>query len=105
VFCYPSFVVLVLALLGARPALPMGVAPEAIAEFFLLRFRLKNIFFLLFLHRHILQEIPCFLFVLSNRRSMLLIRVAPRTIGGFLGNNRTQIVSLTYNFVDFTRYL
>jgi hypothetical protein len=105
VFCYPSSVVLVLASSGARPALPMGVAPEAIADFFLLGYRHKYILFLLFLHHHILQEIPCFLFASSSRRSMLLIRVAPRAIGGFLGNNRTQIISLTYNFIDFTRYL
>jgi hypothetical protein len=30
-----------------------------------------------------------FLFASSSRRSMLLIRVAPGAIGGFLGNNRT----------------
>jgi hypothetical protein len=83
----------------------MVVAPEAIDEFFLFGYRLKDIYSLLFLHHHILQEIPCFLFISSSRRSMLLIRVAPRAIGGFLGNNRTQIISLTYNFVDFTRYL
>jgi hypothetical protein len=34
VFYYLSFVVLVLISSGARPALPMVVAPEAIADFF-----------------------------------------------------------------------
>jgi hypothetical protein len=61
VFYYLSFVVLVLILLGARPVLPMGVAPEATANFFLFEYRLKDICsYLFFRHRHILQEISCF---------------------------------------------
>jgi hypothetical protein len=66
----------------------MGVAPEAIAE--------KNcsgIDSKIFAPRYSCIIISCkknlFLFVLSSRGSMLLIRVASEAMGGFLGNNHS----------------
>jgi hypothetical protein len=106
VFCYLSSVVLVLISSGARPAVPMGVAPEAIVEFFLFGCRLKDICSFLFFHRHILQEFSCFFFVLPNRRSYASDKISPLAMSGFLLETIivSGLVCLTYNFIDFTRY-
>jgi hypothetical protein len=66
----------------------MGVAPETIADFFCSGIDSK-----IFAPRYSCIVISCkkilFLLVLSSRQSMLLIRVAPEAMGGFLGNNHS----------------
>jgi hypothetical protein len=66
----------------------MGVAPEAIAEFFCSGIDSK-----IFAPCYSCIVISCkkflFLFVSSSKRSMLLIRVAPKAMGVFLGNNHS----------------
>jgi hypothetical protein len=86
---------------------PDGSSPRGYSQFFLFGYRLKDICSFLSFHRHILQN---FLVSFLFRRIgdlMLLTRVAPEAMSGFLLETIivSGLVCLTYNFIDFTRYL
>jgi hypothetical protein len=72
---------------GARPALPMGVAPEAIVE------KKSSIDSKIFTHCLSCIAISCikicFLFFLSGAQTALPIRVAPKAMSVFLGNDHS----------------
>jgi hypothetical protein len=67
---------------GARSALPMGVAPEAIVELYLFKYRLKislSLIIIFVMHKKI-----HFVTFLSGARPALSIGVAPETMMGCL---------------------
>jgi hypothetical protein len=49
-----------ISFIGCATSAPDGSSPQGYSRIFLFGYRLKDIYSLLFLHRHVLQEISCF---------------------------------------------
>jgi hypothetical protein len=84
-----SFITLIICnFIGCATSAPDGSSPRGYSQFFLFGYRLKNISsFAILVSPYPTKKL--FLFISSSRRSMLLIRVAPEAMDGFLGNNHS----------------
>jgi hypothetical protein len=68
---------------------PDGSSPRGYSRFFLFGYRLKDILLLAILSSSYSARHFLFPFAFSSSRSLLLIRVAPGAMSGFLGDNHS----------------